>query len=175
MSEVFFYLLAALMIAFAICVVTVKNILYAALALISTFFITAILYLMLQAEFVAIAQVLVYIGGVVIFIVFAILLTSRLGEAHLASSPGKKLFGVIIAGGLLLFFAGAIRHGSAALQRAGSHSDTAALDAVGIRLLQVDGSGFIVPFEIISILLLSAMIGAIVIARRDPKPERGEK
>ena len=75
-----FYLVAFIILVTAVCTVAVKNILQSAVFLIFSFVATAILYLLLHAEFTALAQVMVYIGGVVIFVVFTILLTSHLGE-----------------------------------------------------------------------------------------------
>ena len=75
-----FYVVALFMLVTAVCTVAVKNILQSAVFLIFSFVGTAILYLLLHAEFTALAQVMVYVGGVVIFVVFTILLTSRLGE-----------------------------------------------------------------------------------------------
>ena len=75
-----FYLVAFIILGTAVCTVAVKNILQSAVFLIFSFVATAILYLLLHAEFTALAQVMVYVGGVVIFMVFTILLTSRLGE-----------------------------------------------------------------------------------------------
>ena len=78
--DIAFYAVALVMILTAVFTVAVKNILQSAVFLIFSFVATAILYLLLHAEFIALAQVMVYVGGVVIFVVFTILLTSHLGE-----------------------------------------------------------------------------------------------
>ena len=76
--DIAFYAVAFIILVTAVCTVAVKNILQSAVFLIFSFVATAILYLLLHAEFTALAQVMVYVGGVVIFVVFTILLTSRL-------------------------------------------------------------------------------------------------
>ena len=78
--DIAFYVVAFVILMTAVCCVAVKNILQSAVFLIFSFVTTAILYMLMHAEFIALAQVMVYVGGVVIFVVFTILLTSHLGE-----------------------------------------------------------------------------------------------
>ena len=80
LKDLFFYFISALTITTALATVLVKNVLQSAIFLIFSFVATAIIYLMLHAEFIAISQVMVYAGGVVKFEIFTILLTSHLGE-----------------------------------------------------------------------------------------------
>jgi len=150
---------------FSLLVVTLKNLLHAALSLIAAFGVTAGLYILLNAEFVAAAQVMVYIGGIVIFIVFAILLTTKLGEKFLPSNRLVKGVSFLIASGvfipLALFFK------SAKLTSTASEgSQNGSIEAIGLRLMNIGADGFIVPFEVISILLLASVIGAITVARK---------
>lgn len=169
-----FFIVAAIMVASAIWAVTARNILHAALGLVAAFFGTAILYLGLESEFLAIAQVLVYIGGVVVFVVFTILLTSRLGEQAFLPAPVRVGMGLLISalllGGslFLLLRAEDVLTGALRAAPAGFGS----LAAVGRKFLTLGADGMLVPFEIISIMLLSAIIGAIAVAR---KPEDDEK
>ncbi len=164
-----FTLVASIILASTFFAVSAKNILHAALALITSFFGTAVLYLMLSAEFVAVAQVLVYIGGVVIFVIFTILLTSRLGERALIAPGMRKLLAIAISG--VLF--GTMVH---ALQKAGilvlppvttAPEGFASMRTIGLRFLDPGPQGFLVPFEVISLLLLISVVGAIVIARKE--------
>lgn len=174
MTTAAFLIVAALMVVSAIWAVTAKNILHAALALVAAFFGTAILYLGLESEFLAVAQVLVYIGGVVIFVVFTILLTSRLGEQAFLPQPvrvglGLALSGALLAGSLfLLYRAEEAVEGAARVAPAAFGS----LAAVGRKFLTLGADGMLVPFEIISILLLSAIIGAISVARKPEDDDR---
>ncbi|NLB64696.1 MAG: hypothetical protein GX801_11455 [Fibrobacter sp.] len=171
-STIIFYIIAALMVICALATVLVKNMLHSALFLVATFFSTAVLYLTMQAEFIAIAQVLVYIGGVVILVLFTVLLTSQLGEAAFISSGLRKYMAALIAGGFLVLIISLISTASGlGVSEATALADYANLDVIGERLLRTDNQGFILPFEIISLLLLTAMIGAIVIARRENPEE----
>lgn len=170
-STIIFYIIAFLMVVSAVATVAVKNMLHSALFLIATFFSTAVLYLTMQAEFIAIAQVLVYIGGVVILVLFTVLLTSQLGEAAFISSGLRKYMAALIAGGFLVLILSLLNAATGlGVSAPLALANYANLEVIGERLLRADAQGFILPFEIISLLLLTAMIGAIVIARRE-KPE----
>ena len=163
-----FYIVGAMILAGGVWAVTTKNILHAAMALIASFFATAVLYLMLEAEFVAVAQVLVYIGGVVIFVIFTILLTSRLGEKADVSPGMRKGLAFILSGTVLGLMLHAIdRMQWLPMKAMAADPHFASLEAVGKRFLDPGANGFVVPFEIISVLLLISVIGAIVIARKE--------
>jgi len=170
-QDILFFVLAGIIVVFGLLVVVVKNLLHAALALIAAFFGTAGLYILLNAEFAALAQVAAYIGGVVIFIVFAILLTSKLGEKFLNPGPFKSGTAVAIALGLFIFISGLLTKGLLSSPVPPGHSvsspEMGSLKAVGTRFLDFSSSGFIIPFEIISILLLTVFIGAVTIARKE--------
>lgn len=167
MTDAAFALTAFFMVAAALWAVTANNVLHAALGLVAAFFATAILYLGLRAEFLAIAQVLVYIGGVVVFVVFTILLTTRLGDETLLPGLSRVLIGILFAAA---FFA----TGVVMLSRAGDGLETATrapedyggIMAVGSKLLGMGEGGLLLPFEVVSILLLACIIGAISVARR---------
>jgi len=165
LQDSLFYLFSTAIVVFSLLVVTLRNLLHSALALIAAFGVTAGLYILLHAEFVAAAQVMVYIGGIVIFIVFAILLTTKLGEKHLSSNALIKGASVFIATGVfiplaLFFYQAKLTESIATSDESGS------LEAIGLRLMNIGTEGFIVPFEIISVLLLAAVIGAITVARK---------
>ena len=164
-----FYVVAAVIVLGALWAVTAKNILHAALALMTSFFGTAILYLQLSAEFIAIAQVLVYIGGVVIFVLFAVLLTTRLGDRALIAPGMRKLLAFALSGTLLAVFLHALYRTGRMLMvtRQVADSDYASIERIGLRFLDPGMNGLLVPFEIISLLLLISVVGAIVIARKE--------
>ena len=169
MLDISFYILAVLMTTMAILVVTVKNLLHAALALVSALFLSAALYIMLHAEFVAIAQVMVYVGGIVIFMIFSILLTTQLGEK--AEKPGVFTIITALVSSVLFFFILNKGLSGTFVIKEKLPEQTANLREFGIRLMTTELGGFIVPFEIISLLLLSALVGAIVIAKKDKKED----
>lgn len=176
MIDLIFYLLAFVLIALSLLVVAARNLLNAALALIGTFFATAALYLLLHMEFTALAQVMVYIGGIVVFMVITILLTGRIGERNLfPKTAGQRLWGLGVS---LVFFSllwSASRHFELPAGPPPWAADAGAgsLAAVGRRLLSPEVGGFVIPFEVISFLLVAALIGAVVIARRDDHRETG--
>jgi NADH-quinone oxidoreductase subunit J len=156
-------MVAVAVTASALLTVLVKNILHSAIALISTFFGSTILYFLLSAEFVAIAQVMVYIGGVVVFVVFAILLTSHLGEVTLEAGKPRKILALLFSIVIVAMSITLLKGVNWNLQIA--PEDFASLSAIGKRLISPSDDGFLLPFEAISLLLLISLIGAITIAR----------
>ena len=173
MSDFLFYILATMLVVFSLMAVSLPNLLHGAISLIASFFVTAALYIMMQLEFVALAQIMLYIGGIVIFMLIIILLTTGLGEDDSLNriSLGQRLNRALIPSGLLfalLYFLG--KTPSALLQSPTHRAEPVTLDDIGYRLLSTN-NGFIVPFEVISILLLMALVGAVVIARKDPEEE----
>lgn len=164
-KDIVFYAVALLMIVTSIVTITAKNLLRSAVFLIVSFIGTAIFYLMLHAEFLAMAQVMVYAGGVVIFVVFTVLLTSHLGETVFNINLPRNFIAAAISCGLLftmvrfLFKAEDIGTASAT-------GDYASLPSLALRLLSTDPSGFIIPFELVSFVLLVTLVAAITIARK---------
>lgn len=169
MTDILFYTLALLLVFFSLLVATVPNLLHSALSLIASFFVTAALYLLFKMEFVALSQIMIYIGGIVIFCIIIILLTTGLGDENFFKLRlGTKIIGALLSAALLatlLDFASRPMD----LGPLGSKSqiEAGSMDQVGQRLLATGKSGFIIPFELISVLLLIAVIGAIVLARKE--------
>ncbi len=173
MSDFLFYILATLLVTLSFLVVSLPNLLHSAIALIGSFFITAALYIMLQLEFLALAQLMLYIGGIVVFMLIVILLTTGLGVDNRLSrvSAGKWISRGVITGAmlfsLLYFFS---ENPACLLAPSAQQAGAVTIDQIGIRLLSTN-NGFIVPFEVVSLLLLVALVGAVVIARKDVKKE----
>jgi NADH-quinone oxidoreductase subunit J len=166
-QHIFFYAIAAVMVAAAVVVVTNRNVVRSALALIVVFAGVAAQFVILAAEFVATTQVLVYIGAIMVLMLFGIMLTrARIGlDPHSTNVhwPVGVATAVVLAG--VMGYALIDRWGDDALPAdrqvaTVNGSNTATLgDAIF--------SQFLVPFEVVSVLLLAALIGAIVIARKD--------
>ena len=160
-QNIFFAVIAAVMIISAIRVVTTHNIVHAALWLVVVLAGVAAQFILLGAEFVAVTQVLVYIGAVVVLFLFGVMLTrASLGEDESVAKEKRSIAAVV---GVLLFAVMAM-----------ALIDTWGDDRVVIdepqRVAEVSDSIFsqyIVPFEAVSVLLLAALIGAIVVARKD--------
>lgn len=166
-SNLLFWMIAIPILVGAVGAVLLPNILHAALSLVGSFFVTAILFLVLQAEFVALAQVMVYIGGILIFIIFTILLTSNLGEEGMPSGWLRKGWALLLPLGVFYIMRRTIlRTGDLLSSRTATNSDFASLREIGLRLLAPTEGGYIVTFEMITLLLLAALIGAIVLTRR---------
>jgi len=149
-------LLSALYIAFT------RNVLYAAIALIVTFLGVAGIFMMLGASFVAISQVLVYVGGILVLIVFGIMLTNRLKGQKVESPVYNKFLGLAVAVGLfIIFFKGILQANFSALGWIQSAEPTnPPLEKFGMRLM----TDYVLAFELIGVLLLLALIGAVKMA-----------
>ena len=174
--DIAFYAGAIVMLVTAVFTVAVKNILQSAVFLIFSFVTTAILYLLLHAEFIALAQVMVYVGGVVIFVVFTILLTSHLGEDAFST----KMPRIFAAFALSLAFVFVMIKCILPLKMLSSGVVTApegysGLEQFALRLLGYGPDGFIIPFEVVSVLLLMTLICAITVARKSKDEVEKEK
>jgi len=162
-----FYLLASVCLGSAMMVVTRKNPVHAALFLVLAFFCVAGIYVILSAEFLAAVQILVYAGGILVLFLFVIMLVPLEPEGMrkpvrtARNVAWSLLSALLVAGVLMTFFRGAQPVGQ------GGSVDTLVayggnIEAVGMELYR----RYLLPFEIASILLLVAMIGAVVLARR---------
>lgn len=166
-QSIFFYAIAAVMVAAAVAVVTTRNVVRAALALIVVFAGVAAQFVVLAAEFVAVTQVLIYIGAIMVLMLFGIMLTrARIGrEVGMTNEhwwvgvlTGLLLLGVM--GYALVDYFGDDRLPADRMLDSVDGSNTATVsDSIF--------STYLVPFEVVSVLLLAALVGAIVIARKD--------
>jgi NADH-quinone oxidoreductase subunit J len=167
MVSVFFYLIAAVMVGAAIVVVTSRNVVRAALALIVVFAGVAAQFILLAAEFVAVTQVLVYIGAIMVLMLFGIMLTrARIGR-DVDATNDHWWSGLITAMLLVGVMAYALvdYYGGDKLP-----ADRQVDSVAGSNTATVSDSIFaqyLIPFEVVSVLLLAALVGAIVIARKD--------
>jgi NADH-quinone oxidoreductase subunit J len=167
LEAIVFYTLAACILGFGVLVVTARNTVHSVLFLVANFLCVAMIYVALAAEFLAVIQVLVYAGGIVVLYLFVVMLVNlkRPPEAPLdtrrQSRLGFALAGVLLAEvtAILVYTAGrpAPEPVPGTIQAAGN------TELVGM-LLYTD---YLVPFEVASMLLLVAMIGAIILARKE--------
>jgi NADH-quinone oxidoreductase subunit J len=144
-------------------VVLSRNLLHSALWLLPCLVSVAGLFLLLGAEFLAAVQILVYCGGIVVLILFAVMLTHGLGHADIRVVNQQLLWGVIGAAAL----AGVVLH-LLSRQMWPIGSATTPADVTG-RLAEALLSPYVLAFEVASVVLLVAMVGAIVIARAEPE------
>ncbi len=162
-QNIAFYVIAALIVFGAIRVVTSKNLVHAALWLVLVLAGVAAQYILLAAEFVAITQVLVYLGAIVVLFLFGIMLTrAKIGTDLDLDNDTSKRVGAAVVGVLLFALMGYALWDQ--------YRDDEIGNLVVQRTAEVSDSIFttyLLPFEVISVLLLAALIGAIVLARRD--------
>ena len=174
--DIAFYVVAAIMLFTAVCTVAVKNILQSAVFLIFSFVATAILYLLLHAEFIALAQVMVYVGGVVIFVVFTILLTSHLGEdAFTTKIPRVFAAFALSVAFVFIMIKCILPTPELASGTVSAPENYSGLEPIAMRLLDYGPDGFIIPFEVVSVLLLMTLICAITVARKTKDEVEKEK
>lgn len=163
-----FILVAAAAVTTALLMVLQRNPVMSAIYLIANFFCLAALYLLLQAQLLAVLQVVVYAGAIMVLVIFVIMLLNLGNERALTERLNlRAIVGVIIAAALLLEL----------LYVFGGLAWTSSPPAVGAgaaHIGSVEGMGealfgrFLLPFEVTSLLLLAAIIGAVVLARREP-------
>jgi len=162
-QNIAFYIIAALIVFGAVRVVTVKNVMHAALWLVLVLAGVAAQYILLAAEFVAIAQVLVYLGAIIVLFLFGVMLTrTKAGiDEELNNNKTMRIGAGVIGVALLALMTYSLwdgvrdtEFGNLGVQRTSEVSDSIF-------------STFLLPFEVLSVLLLAALIGAVVIARRD--------
>ncbi|MCM2322507.1 MAG: NADH-quinone oxidoreductase subunit J [Oligoflexia bacterium] len=170
-STVFFYVFAAVSVALAVATVISRRILRAAVALMGVLATSAAFYVMLDAEFLAGVQILVYVGGIVILLVYAVMLT-RSSEL-IEDRPSGRRRGAALAVSTLFFVAAAGAFVASRFEtlRPGALTVSGTTE-IGRRLLDQGSTGYVLPFELISLLLLSVLIGGVVIARTNP--DKGE-
>jgi NADH-quinone oxidoreductase subunit J len=172
-SAVVFYILSVCILASALLAVTSRKIFRSAIWLLFSLTGIAGLYFWLQMEFVAAVQIVVYVGGVVVLIIFSIFLTQQSGKDLPAPARGRALFSILaVCAGFVLTCMLLLGYAfpKAGIPAAGNPEGVASVGNIGAQLLSTSEHGYVLPFEVISILLLAAMIGCIVIAMKT-KPE----
>jgi NADH-quinone oxidoreductase subunit J len=171
MESLFFFYFALVIALASILVVALRNPIYSALSLLIMFFHVAGLYVTLHAEFLAAVQIIVYAGAILVLYLFVVMLLNlKHDERYQRQWPVATLVGgiLVVEGTVLALLKG----------RAGSRADsteTAAVEGLGNTeaLGDVLYTSYLFPFEVASLILLVAMIGAIVLAKRD-LPESAE-
>lgn len=170
-ATLLFWIFAVILVGSALMVVVLRNIVHSALALVALFAMAAGIYVLLNAEFIAIVQILVYAGAVTILILFALMLTRIQGQPR--TNPTNKLWAVAVlisalVGAAIIYAATASNHLIANVTNAGSQvPGVNNVVAIGQLLYSPTSYSYVLPFEIASLVLLVAIVGAIVIGRED--------
>ena len=158
--QVIFWVFAALMLASAFIVVHGENLVRSAFALLATFFSVAVFYAMLGADFLAVVQVVVYVGGILTLILFGVMLTNRIYNADLRTSSFQKTPGALVSIGVFVTLLVVIFN--TPWSQAALIEDGPTTPVIGRALM----SDYVLPFEIASVLLLVALLGAAMLVRR---------
>ncbi len=167
-STIIFYLLAALTLGCGVLSVSTRQIFRAAIYLLFSLIGIAGIYFWLQYEFVAAVQIVVYVGGIVVLILFSIFLTQQAGEKLAKQKLGRKLFSALAAFcGFALTMVQVYQH---TFYETSEAPIPATVFNIGKKMMSVNDKGYALPFEVISMLLLAALVGCIVIAMKS-KPE----
>lgn len=166
-SQIIFYLISAFILSMGVLSVTTRKIFRSAIWLLFSLVGIAALYFWMDVQFIAAVQIVVYVGGIVVLIIFSIFLTQQSGK-EMQKAPLFRS----IAGALAVLFGFAftyllIDQQDFAIVDQPFDSDVA---RIGNAMLSTDKGGYSLPFEVVSILLLAAMVGCIVIALKT-KPE----
>lgn len=156
-----FYLFAFMVVVSGILVVTLRDIFHCALMLVICMFSIAALYVLLGADFIAAVQVLIYVGAVSVLLIFAIMLTARVSGVGIKQQNEQVPIALIST----LAFMGITLYGLG--KTVWNIKSTTAPDETVMALGKLMMTTYVVPFEVVSLVLLAALIGAVVIARRD--------
>ena len=159
---IMFWILSVVILASAFMVVSLKNIFHCALFLIVCLFGVAGIFVLLHAEFLAAAQVLIYVGAVSILIIFAVMLTSNLAGKRISQTNHNAMVAFFVS---IMFVFGAfiLLRGTHVWRLAETALPSNNIETIGTLLM----TEFMLPFEIVSALMLAALIGAIVLAREE--------
>ena len=161
-TEILFWILSVVAVFSALMVITSKNPVFSVLWLIVTFFCISGHYILLNAQFIAIVNIIVYAGAIMVLFLYVLMLMDLGRDSEPQKNKWLKLIGAVAGGSLLLVLVAALRH---------TEEQMAQLNTGNIGLIENLGTvlftKYVVPFEISSILFLSAMVGAVVIGKKE--------
>jgi NADH:ubiquinone oxidoreductase subunit 6 (subunit J) len=163
LATVIFYLVAAVTVGSASIVAFSRNIVHSAFSLVGTFAGVAGIYILLGADFVAAVQVLIYVGGILVLILFAVMLTHRIADVQITNRSVGRLPALIAAGILIFILVQTIQETRWVKAKEIGYSPTTS--QIGDLFLQ----NYLLPFELASLVLLVALIGAVLLSRKEIK------
>ena len=162
-NDILFYFLRALAVGSAVLVVLSKSPVYSVLWLIVTFFAISGHYIMMNAQFLGIVNLIVYAGAIMVLFLFVIMLMNLNSDSEPQKNKWLKLAGVVAGGCLLLVIVAALKNAEVKGQMAQmGKGDIGLIENLGKALF----TDYVVPFEISSILFLSAMVGTVILGKR---------
>lgn len=161
-SSVIFYIISAFILVNAFLAVNARKIFRSSIWLLFSLTAIAALYFWMDVNFIAAVQIVVYVGGIVVLIIFSIFLTQRAGDEMPKPVLKRRIFSILA---VLLGIAFTVRQISLHdFKTTATTALNADVDVIGTQLLSTTEHGYVLPFEAVSILLLAAMVGCIVIA-----------
>lgn len=163
LATVIFYLIAAVTVGSAAMVAFSRNIIYSAFSLLGTFAGVAAIYVFLGADFVAGVQVLIYVGGILVLILFAVMLTHRITDVQITNRAVGRIPALLLIGIFVFLLVQTIRETS--WQKATEILYAPTTARIGDLFL----GNYLLPFELASLVLLAALIGAVVLSRKEIK------
>lgn len=164
-SNILFFLFASTILLFSILTVSTRRVLRAAVYLLFVLVSTAGLYFMLSYNFLAAVQLMVYAGGIIVLVIFSILLTSHISEKARLATLREGVFSALTVGaGAILTIILIINHSFIPSTEPAISTN---VENVGRQLVSYGTNGYALPFEVISVLLLACMVGAIIVARKE--------
>ena len=162
-ATVVFYVVAFITVVSASMVAFSRNIIYSAFSLLGTFAGVAAIYVFLGADFVAAVQVLIYVGGILVLILFAVMLTHRITDVRITNRAVGSIPALVVVGVFVFLLVQTIRETPWRRAKEIIYSPTTA--KIGDLFLE----NYLLPFELASLVLLAALIGAVVLSRKELK------
>ncbi|MEK7705359.1 MAG: NADH-quinone oxidoreductase subunit J [Myxococcota bacterium] len=142
-----------------------QNIVYSAFSLLATFVGMVALFAMMSADFLAVVQLMIYVGGILVVILFAVMLTNKIGEIRRSNPSSNKVIGVLLLVGLgALMFAAVLGY---KWPTRASEPFAPTTELIGRALL----GEYLLPFEIAGVMLLAALVAAVVVARKEARSD----
>jgi NAD(P)H-quinone oxidoreductase subunit 6 len=165
-AQIIFYVIATVTVGFAAIVAFSRNIVYSAFALVGALMGVAGIYILLAADFVAMVQVLLYVGGIVVLTIFAVMLTQGIGDIAVSNRAVGRFaaFAVIVLAGAVMLYA--------TLRTPWHLASKIAVSSTTYGVGDAFLGAYVLPFEVASMVLLAALIGAVVISRQDSGESR---
>jgi NADH-quinone oxidoreductase subunit J len=172
-SQVTFYIISAFILGTGLLAVTTRKIFRSAIWLLFSLIGIAALYFWMQLEFIAAVQIIVYVGGIVVLIIFSIFLTQKAGSEMPSPLRSRTFFAaLLVLIGFMLSYTFIYQYN---FQTGTTQQLDVNVRNIGSQMVSTSENGYALPFEVVSILLLAAMIGCIVIASPSDSLKRGQR
>jgi NADH-quinone oxidoreductase subunit J len=170
-SAIIFYIISAFILGTGLLAMTTRKIFRSAIWLLFSLIGIAALYFWLQVEFIAAVQIVVYVGGIVVLVIFSIFLTEQSGKEMPKQSTGRTIAAVLaVLSGFGLTFMQIWKYNFQPVTKKFDWT----VAKIGSQMLNTSSGGFALPFEVVSMLLLASMVGCIVIAMKSATLTNGK-